>query len=172
MLTERYFASVSGPPISNNTAAAKDVGVYEHTLHPSHSTANTFKKGSVPRNCLAVNDTHIFTAQDEKSTVHVYSRAKGNQEATVTFQERIKSVALLDDILVLGTEGGRIIIWEVCRQQLPTSRNNRLPRYKYADPPNFVGMYRPASHDSCVPCAGSDLHCIHPISSHYRFRRF
>jgi pre-rRNA-processing protein IPI3 len=113
MLTERYFASISGPPISKNTAVAKDVGIYEHTLHPTHSTANTFKKSSVPRNCLAVSDTHVFSAQHEKSSIHVYSRTKGNQEATVTFQERIRSVILLDDVLILGTEQGRIIIWEV-----------------------------------------------------------
>ncbi|KAI0130218.1 WD40-repeat-containing domain protein [Xylariales sp. AK1849] len=112
MLTERYLVSISGPPISNNTAFAKDVGIYEHTLHPSHSTANTFKKSSVPRNCLAASDSHIFAAQDEKSTVHVYSRVKGNQEATVTFQERIRSVALQDEVLLLGTEQGRVIIWE------------------------------------------------------------
>lgn len=114
MLTERYFVSISGPPIANNTAIAKDVGIYEHTLHPSHSTASTFKKSSVPRNGLAVSDTHVFSAQVDKSTVHIYSREKGNQEATVTFQERIKSLALLGDVLILGTDQGRIIVWEVC----------------------------------------------------------
>jgi pre-rRNA-processing protein IPI3 len=114
MLTERYFATVSGPPLSNNTAIAKDVGIYEHILHPSHSTASTFKKSSAPRNGLAISDTHVFAAQVDKSTVHVYSRDKGNQEATVTFQERIKSVALVGDVLILGTDQGRIMLWEVC----------------------------------------------------------
>ncbi|KAL7621140.1 Pre-rRNA-processing protein ipi3 [Parahypoxylon ruwenzoriense] len=114
MLTESYFVSVSGPPLANNTAIAKDAGIYEHTLHPSHSTASTFKKSTAPRNCLAVSDTHVFAAQDEKSTVHVYSRAKGNQEASVTFSERIRSVALLDDVLFLGSQEGRLIAWEVC----------------------------------------------------------
>ncbi|KAK7946671.1 uncharacterized protein PG986_010992 [Apiospora aurea] len=114
MLTEKYFASISGPPIANNTAIAKDIGIYEHTLHPSHSTTSTFKKSSVPRNSLAVSETHVFAAQDDKSTVHVYSRAKGNQESTVTFQERIRSVAFCDDVLVLGTAEGRVIVWEIC----------------------------------------------------------
>ncbi|XXH02671.1 hypothetical protein Hte_009053 [Hypoxylon texense] len=114
MLTESYFVSVTGSPLSNNTAIAKDVGIYEHTLHPSHSTTGTFKKSSAPRNCLAVSDTHVFAAQDEKSTVHIYSRAKGNQEAVVTFPERIQSVALLDDVLFLGSQEGRLIIWEIC----------------------------------------------------------
>ncbi|KAK9425201.1 putative WD40-repeat-containing domain protein [Seiridium unicorne] len=114
MLTERYFASISGPPLTNNTSIAKDVGIYEHILHPSHSTASTFKKSSASPNCVAVSDTHVFSAQDEKSTVHVYSRAKGNQEAVVTFQERIKSIALLNQVLILGTDQGRLIIWETC----------------------------------------------------------
>ncbi|KAI2637691.1 putative ribosomal assembly complex component Ipi3 [Hypomontagnella submonticulosa] len=114
MLTESYFVSVAGPPLANNTAFARDVGIYEHTLQPSHSTANTFKKSSAPRHCLAVSDTHVFTAQEDKSTVHVYSRAKGNQEALVTFPERIRSITLQDDVLFLGTQEGRLIVWEVC----------------------------------------------------------
>ncbi|KAH6645841.1 WD40-repeat-containing domain protein [Truncatella angustata] len=114
MLTERYFVSVSGAPLANNTAIAKDVGIYEHILHPSHSTANIFKKSSVPPRGLAVSDTHVFSAQDEKSTVHVYSRENGKQEAIVTLQERIKSVALQNDVLILGTDQGRIMVWETC----------------------------------------------------------
>ncbi|KAI1641480.1 WD40-repeat-containing domain protein [Biscogniauxia mediterranea] len=114
MLTESYFVSVAGPPLANNTAIAKDAGIYEHTLHPSHSTTGTLKKSSSPRNCLAVSNTHVFAAQEDKSTVHVYTRAKGNQEALVTFPERIRSLALLDDVLILGTQEGRLIVWEVC----------------------------------------------------------
>ncbi|OTA99133.1 hypothetical protein M426DRAFT_16753 [Hypoxylon sp. CI-4A] len=114
MLTESYFVSVTGPPLANNTAVAKDAGIYEHTLHPSHSTTGTLKKSSAPPNGLAVGDTHVFAAQAEKSTVHVYARAKGNQEAVVTFPERIRSVFLLDDVLFLGTQEGRIIVWEIC----------------------------------------------------------
>ena len=104
MLTESYFSSISGPPIANNTAIAKDVGVYEHTLHPSHSTATTFKKSSVPRHGLAVGETHVFAAQDEKSTVHVYARARGgNQEALVTFPERISCEVSLDSSLLVSS---------------------------------------------------------------------
>ncbi|XDG07714.1 hypothetical protein ABKA04_007329 [Annulohypoxylon sp. FPYF3050] len=114
MLTESYFVSVAGPPLANNTAIAKDAGIYEHTLHPSHSTTTTLKKSSAPRNGLTVSDTHIFAAQEDKSTVHVYSRTKGNQEALVTFSERIRSIALQDDVLFLGTQEGRLIIWEIC----------------------------------------------------------
>ncbi|KAI2617155.1 putative ribosomal assembly complex component Ipi3 [Hypoxylon sp. NC1633] len=114
MLTETYFVSVAGSPLANDTATVKDAGIYERTLHPSHSTASVFKKSSAPLGCLAVSDTHVYAAQEEKSTVHVYSRAKGNQEALVTFPERIRSVALQDDVLFLGSQEGRLIIWEVC----------------------------------------------------------
>lgn len=68
-------------------------------------------------NGLAVSPTHIFSAQAEKAVVHVYSREKGNQEALVPFPERIRSIAVAGakygDVLVLGTEGGRLILWEV-----------------------------------------------------------
>ncbi|CAJ2503702.1 Uu.00g110960.m01.CDS01 [Anthostomella pinea] len=140
MLIESYFVSVSGPPLANNTAISKDAGIYEHTLHPSHSTSNTLKKSSVPRNCLAVSDTHVFAAQDDKSTIYVYSRAKGNQEALVTLPERIRSVALLDDVLILGTQEGRLIIWEVCTGRQVTT---------------------PASHVQAVSCiAATPFHLI------------
>lgn len=160
MLTERYFASISGPPITNNTAIAKDVGIYEHVLHPSHSTANTFKKTSAPANALAVSDTHVFSAQDGKSTVHIYSREKGNQEATVTFQEKIKSLVLLGDVLLLGTDQGRIIVWEVRHEQfLNSGKNTDLD----------LDLHRQASHHSCMPCPGDQLPCCHSLSLAYRF---
>ncbi|KAI1181262.1 WD domain-containing protein [Nemania sp. FL0916] len=114
MLTESYFVSVSGPPLANNTAIPKDAGIYEHTLHPTHATAAILKKSSVPSGGLAVSRTHVFAAQQDKSTVHVYARPKGNQEAFVAFPERIRSIALRDDVLFLGTNEGRIIIWELC----------------------------------------------------------
>ncbi|KAH7037243.1 WD40-repeat-containing domain protein [Microdochium trichocladiopsis] len=114
MITESYFASISGPPLANNTAIARDAGIYEHTLHPNHSTTAVLKKSSVPRNALAASPTHVFAAQDDKSTVHVYARPKGSQEAIVTFSERIRAVALQDDVLFLGTQEGRLIAWETC----------------------------------------------------------
>ncbi|KAI0476505.1 WD40-repeat-containing domain protein [Xylariaceae sp. FL0804] len=140
MLTESYFVSVSGPPLANNTAIAKDAGIYEHTLHPSHSTSNVLKKSSAPRNCLAVSDTHVFAAQEDKSTVHVYSRARGLQETLATFPERIRSVALVGDVLILGTQEGRLILWEVCTGRQVTT---------------------PACHVQAVTCiAATDFHAI------------
>ncbi|KAI1430515.1 WD domain-containing protein [Xylaria sp. CBS 124048] len=114
MLTESYFVSVSGPPLTNNTSIPKDAGIYEHVLHPAHATSAILKKSSVPSGCLALSDTHVFAAQQDKSTVHVYARPKGNQEAVVTFPERISSIALNGDVLFLGTREGRVTAWELC----------------------------------------------------------
>ncbi|KAI1184877.1 WD40-repeat-containing domain protein [Nemania serpens] len=114
MLTESYFVSVAGPPLANNTAIPKDAGIYEHTLHPTHATSAVLKKSSVPAGGLALSDTHVFAAQQDKSTVHVYARPKGNQEAVVTFPERIRSIALSGDVLFLGTQEGRLMVWELC----------------------------------------------------------
>ncbi|KAH6885287.1 WD40-repeat-containing domain protein [Thelonectria olida] len=114
MLSQDFISAISGPPIAANTAISKDVGIYSHALTPSHAVKATFKKSSTPVNCLAVSDTHIFTAQDQKAHVHVYSRIRGNQEALVPFPERIRSVALAGQVLVLGTAEGRLFLWEVC----------------------------------------------------------
>ena len=102
-----------------SSTGSKDASVAVHTLHPSPAIRTAFKKSSSPQNCLAVSDTHIFAAQAEKAVVHVYSRERGNQEAVVPFPERLCSLALAapqaGGVLILGTEGGRVILWEVRR---------------------------------------------------------
>ncbi|KAG8414727.1 Pre-rRNA-processing protein ipi3 [Metarhizium acridum] len=113
MLSEEIFSSICGPPIAANTAVSKDVGIYGHSLTPSWSIKSTFKKSSAPPHGIAVNDTHIFAAQDQKAHVHVYSRLRGNQETLVAFPERIRSLALAGDVLILGTSEGRLILWEI-----------------------------------------------------------
>ena len=51
--------------------------------------------------------------------MHVYSRDQGNQEAIIPFPERIRSMAYAGtpeqdaSILVLGTEAGALVLWEV-----------------------------------------------------------
>ncbi|KAL3965238.1 hypothetical protein ACCO45_002242 [Purpureocillium lilacinum] len=112
MLSEELVSAISGPPVAANTAVSKDVGIYAHTVTPTWAAKATFKKSSAPRHGLAVSDTHIFAAQEQKAHVHVYSRQRGNQEALVPFQERIGCVALIGDVLVLGTAQGRLILWE------------------------------------------------------------
>lgn len=114
MLSDELFSSVCGPPIAANTAISKDVGIYAHTLTPTWAVKSSFKKSSAPVHCLALSESHVFAAQDQKAHVHVYSRARGNQEALVPFQERIRCLALAGDVLVLGTAEGRLILWEVC----------------------------------------------------------
>ncbi|KAL2019595.1 hypothetical protein VTK56DRAFT_9492 [Thermocarpiscus australiensis] len=118
MLSEEFVSTVCGPPLSSNTAIAKDVGIYCHTLSPTYSVKSTFKKSSVPVNCLGVSEAHIFAAQHEKAYVHVYSRLRGNQEAFVAFPERIRCLTLAGDVLVVGTTEGRLMLWETCTGRL------------------------------------------------------
>lgn len=113
MPREEWFSSVCGAPIVPNTAVSKDVGIYHQILTPSYSVKATFKKSHTSRHGLAINNGHIFAAQDGKSQVHVYSRLRGNQEALVSFTERISSLALSGNVLILGTVEGRLILWEV-----------------------------------------------------------
>ncbi|KAH9212827.1 WD repeat protein-like protein [Leptodontidium sp. 2 PMI_412] len=115
MLTEGFITSILAQPKTANTAIAKDIGIYFHELHPIPVVKSSLKKSSTRVNGLAANSTHIFAAQADKAVVHVYSREKGNQEALISFPERIHSLTLLGEgILVLGTAEGRAILWEVC----------------------------------------------------------
>ncbi|KAF5005671.1 hypothetical protein FDECE_7905 [Fusarium decemcellulare] len=114
MLTLDFISAITGPPLAANTAISKDVGIYSHSLTPSHTIKATFKKSSTPVNGLAVSQTHIFAAQDQKAHVHVYSRLRGNQEALVPFPERIRSLALAGHVLVVGSAEGRLFLWETC----------------------------------------------------------
>lgn len=114
MVAEEFFSSVYGPPLTSNTAIAKDVGIYAHSLWPTFAAKATFRKSTTPPHCLAVSESHIFAAQHEKAYVHVYSRLRGGQEAFVAFPERIRCLTLVGNVLVAGTVEGRIMLWEVC----------------------------------------------------------
>ncbi len=122
-MVEEFFSSVRGPPLASNTAVARDVGIYAHTLRPGYSVTATFKKSSTAASCLAASSTHLFAAQHDKAYVHVYSRLRGNQEAFVALPERIRCVALAGDVLVLGTADGRLMLWEVRGSSGPHSEN-------------------------------------------------
>ncbi|KAL4892949.1 WD40-repeat-containing domain protein [Aspergillus ambiguus] len=150
MLAESFIAStlpsVGKPPPS---AALRDVGVCIHEFQPAPNLRSTFKKSSTAPNCLAVSPSHVFAAQSDKAIVHVYSREKGNQEATVPFPERIRSIAIAGrkngDVLVLGTEdstgGGRLILWETCtgRQVASTASHLKPVTSLVVDPTsNFI----------------------------------
>jgi pre-rRNA-processing protein IPI3 len=118
MLSE-LFVTATLSSAKTAPTGTRDASLAIHSLHPSPAIKTTFKKNSSPQNCVAVSDTHIYAAQSEKAVVHVYSRERGNQEAVVPFPERIHSLAIAapeaGGVLVLGTEGGRIILWEVRR---------------------------------------------------------
>jgi pre-rRNA-processing protein IPI3 len=138
MLAESFITSIYAKPRTASTSIAKDVGIYVHTLHPSHVIKSAFKKSSTQPNSLAVSSTHIFAAQAEKAIVHVYSRERGNQETLIPFPERIHSLTLAyEGLLILGTAEGRIILWEVC-----TGRQ----------------VSTPASHLQAVSCLAATPH--------------
>lgn len=116
MLSEHFIAAISTPLKAVNTSVTKDAGIFVHELQPLPGQRSIFKKSAVAQNCLAVSEWHIFAAQAGKAIVHVYNREKGNQEAIIPFQELITSLALAckATVLVLGTESGRVLLWEVC----------------------------------------------------------
>ena len=118
MLTETFVASTRVIEKKANATTVKDLGVHVHDYQPNPSLRSSFKKSSTQPNCLAANATHIFAAQADKSVVHVYSKERGNQEAIVPFQEKITCITLAGRFhgagtLVLGTQRGRLILWEV-----------------------------------------------------------
>ncbi|TGO81245.1 hypothetical protein BPOR_1251g00020 [Botrytis porri] len=129
MLSEQFISSIRAQPRTANTAIAKDIGIYIHTLHPSPKIESNFKKSSTAVNALAANSTHVFAAQADKAVVHDYSRERGNQEALISFPERLHTLTLVgDDLLVLGTAEGRVILWEVCTgRQVSTSAAHLQP---------------------------------------------
>jgi len=114
MLTEQFVAAISAST-KPNTGVTKDAGIFVHEFQPLVAQRQALKKSAAAPNGIAVSASHIFAAQSEKAIVHVYSREKGNQEALVPFPERIHSIALAaqDSVLLLGTESGRILAWEV-----------------------------------------------------------
>lgn len=163
MLSEEFITAICGPPLTSNTAIAKDVGIYCHTLSPTFSVKSTFKKSSVPVNCLGVSDTHVFAAQHEKAYVHVYSRLRGNQEAFVAFPERIRCLTLVGDVLVLGTTEGRLMLWEV-RLIFRATRFWDSPCQLTTPPPQTCTgrlVSTPARHVQAVSCvAATPFHVL------------
>jgi len=114
MLTEQFVASIQ-TPLKTAAAGSKDVHIFLHELQPLAGVRQAFKRSATAPNCLAVSDTHIFAAQAEKAVVHVYSRDRGNHEQTIPFNEKITCLASAAGglVLLLGTDGGRIMAWEV-----------------------------------------------------------
>ncbi|KAH8426438.1 putative ribosomal assembly complex component Ipi3 [Aspergillus melleus] len=132
MLSEYFIASTLASAKAPTSNSLRDVGICVHEFQPAPTLRSSFKKSSTAANCLAVSPSHVFAAQSEKAILHVYSREKGNQEATVPFPERIRSIAIAGskngDVVVLGTEGGRLILWETCTgRQVATTASHLSP---------------------------------------------
>jgi pre-rRNA-processing protein IPI3 len=115
MSTEAFVASILRPETIPPNLPNKDVGIFTHEYLPSSGLKTLFKKSSTKPNCLAISSTHVYAVQADKAVVHVYNLSKGNQEFVVPFTERLTSCSLVGnaDILALGTEKGRLILWEV-----------------------------------------------------------
>jgi len=130
MPTESFIAATlaTNKVASHTSAALKDVGIFHYQYQPQNLFSHGYKKSSSRSGCVAISDSHIFAAQADKAVINVYSRERGNQEATVPFPERICCVAFADgaSILVLGTEEGQLILWEVATGRLITSPPSHL----------------------------------------------
>lgn len=116
MLTESFVVSTLNPEKPSNSVTS---GVHLYDFQPLPGLRSTFKKSSTNTNSLAISPSHVFAAQADKAVIHVYSRERNNLEAVVPFPERIHSIVLAGEsdgagMLILGTEGGRLILWEVC----------------------------------------------------------
>jgi pre-rRNA-processing protein IPI3 len=127
MLIEGFIAATCSTSVKTNLPSTlKDIGIIKHELQPQSTIRHGFKKSSAKTNCVAFSNTHIFAAQADRAVVLVYNRDKGNQEATVPFPERITSLEFIGEssgFLILGTEGGRLNVWEVAsgRQTISTA---------------------------------------------------
>ncbi|EEY16080.1 WD repeat-containing protein [Verticillium alfalfae VaMs.102] len=161
MLSEEFFSAVCGPPIAANTAISKDVGLHCHTLTPSYAVKSNYKKSAAPTNCLAISPSHVFAAQNEKSQIHVYSKARGTQEVTVTLGERIRSLALIGDVLAVGTVDGSLMLWEgrhhLARRQPERESRNQPLRLSHV--PLCVAL-DPCSRAVLVSCEDGSLYLV------------
>jgi len=170
MLSESFVAAVSAPPKdpSTNTTLLKDAGVFVHSFQPQPALRSTFKKSISPANCVAVSETHIYTAQLGKALVHVYGREKGKQEATVPFPERIHSIALAaeDTVLALGTENGSIYLWETCTgRQISTPQSHLQAVTALAVDSNSNYLLSGSADSNVLVWSLLDLLAFPPISS-------
>lgn len=121
MLSESFIAAIGAPNPSSKskstpTPALRDATIIEYALAPLPAPKQIFKKSAASQNCLSLSVEHFFVAQDGKAVVNVYSRERGNQEALVPLQERVKSLETACDgaVVIMGMEGGGLLLWEVC----------------------------------------------------------
>jgi pre-rRNA-processing protein IPI3 len=138
---------------SSSSSKLKDIGICLHELQPHLIARHNFKKSSTNRNCLAVSESHLFAAQAGKAVIHVYSREKGNQEATVPLPEQIHSLAYAgfgSALLVIGTAEGRLILWELASGRLVTSTASHLQAISSLVVTGSRGLILSGSADSSI----------------------
>lgn len=130
MPTESFVAATltTNKAPGNTSAAFKDVGIFIYQYQPQNLFSHGFKKSSTRPGCVAVSDSHVFAAQADKAVINAYSRERGTQEVTVPFPERIGCIAYAHGtgLLVLGTEEGKLILWEVSTGRITTSSASHL----------------------------------------------
>ena len=154
MLSESFIgATLSANKVNSHLSSnLKDVGIFQHEIQPRAAFRYGYKKSSIDRNCLAISEHHIFAAQADKAVINAYSTEKGNQEATVPFPERIHSLAYVagTGILVIGTEGGRLMLWETATGRVTTSSASHLQPITSLCITANLGFILSASSDSAV----------------------
>lgn len=154
MLTEAFIAATltANAASQHLSAALKDVGVFNYEIQPQSVLRQGYKKNTTNPHCLAVSRSHIYAAQSSKAVVNVYSREKGNQESTVPFPDRILSISYVDaaEVLVLGTEDGRLLIWEVATGRISTSAASHLQAITHLQVTQNDGIILSGSQDSTV----------------------
>jgi pre-rRNA-processing protein IPI3 len=154
MLIESFIAATfaANKPSQHLSAAVKDVGIFLHELQPQPVLRHGFKKSSANPHCVAVSRSHIFAAQSEKAVVNVYNREKGNQEATVPFPEKIRTIIYASgpEVLILGTDDGKLLLWEVATGRLSTSAAAHLEPVTHLSLTPENGTILSGSPDSTV----------------------
>lgn len=154
MLTESFLAATltANKPSQHLSSALKDTGIFLYELQPQTVLRHGFKKSSVQPRSLAVSRSHLFAAQTGKAVINVYNRNKGNQEATVPFPSKVTSIAYADglEVLVLGTEEGKLILWEVGTGRISTSAASHLEAVTQLCPVPHNDVILSASSDSTV----------------------
>lgn len=119
MLTELYVIATgpTPPSVAGAQSASREAPLGIYRLQPSFTSRATFKKSAASHNAVALSHDHVFAAQSHKSVVHVYSRDTSALEAIVPFAEVVRAIAICNHengggYLVVGTESGRLIVWE------------------------------------------------------------
>ncbi|KAF2148844.1 WD40 repeat-like protein [Myriangium duriaei CBS 260.36] len=149
MLASTLLASIS-QRTSTSTTHSKDASIFELSFQPpSAIPRSVLKKSSTPPRALAASSTHIFAAQADKAALHIYARDSGLQQTLVPLRERATALTCARDgaLVVLGTEGGSLVLWET-----HTGRVVRTPEAHLG----AVTAVRVDPAEGCILSAGED----------------